>query len=439
MAFPQGQLLSLFCLEPLTEGAKAVVAHSSNQRLVHWQNGSKFGLDIGHLHSPWRDYATIATLGKTGDVVVDDPRIAGIQCSFEIDSDTGIVMFYDRSHSQTSQVFGENATRFEDGRPRKVIVNQDYNTIIGMGGSEQNMFMFKLRWYWGFNGVMGMFKRQETEFEKSPPGQLRQTRYIKQDFLGSRPLESVFNAINMDSGKLMVVKRMANSAHDRDRLKLEVNLLIRSSHPHVVDYISSQGWNNPVVEIFMGQGEGTLATLIRNGCSMPVPKLARLALHHMLQAIDRLAVEGIVHRDVKPEDIIYTASQHYQSRYHFQLGDFGLANFQHVATSPVGTLIYTAPEVFQTVRQTHKADVWSLFATMLWTLNAEGFRDASFNMTREDAEKRVLRATSHSDVISIQEMARTNPQERASAAQMLVKCFNGNGLTTPLGQVPCLD
>jgi len=39
----------------------------------------------------------------------------------------------------------------------------------------------------------------------------------------------------------------------------------------------------------------------------------------------------------------------------------------------------------------------------------------------------------------IREMAIFNPEKRASAAQMLVKCFNGEGLSTPRNQVPALN
>jgi predicted protein tyrosine phosphatase len=38
----------------------------------------------------------------------------------------------------------------------------------------------------------------------------------------------------------------------------------------------------------------------------------------------------------------------------------------------------------------------------------------------------------------IQEMAIVDPERRASAAQMLVKCYNGVGLSTPRNQVPAL-
>ena len=77
---------------------------------------------------------------------------------------------------------------------------------------------------------------------------------------------------------------------------------------------------------------------------------------------------------------------------------------------------------------------------MLWTLDVGGFRQMSnqFEST-EDAQKAVLFAASNQDSISkIQEMAVVKPEERASAAQMLVKCYNGVGLSTPRNQVPAL-
>ena len=97
-----------------------------------------------------------------------------------------------------------------------------------------------------------------------------------------------------------------------------------------MDYISSQGWDGPKVEIFMGPKEGTLESLVNSKCSIPITKLADTAFHHMLQAIDCLAAKGIIHRDVKPENILYVSRQ---DQYHFQLGDFGLSNRQIVAAT----------------------------------------------------------------------------------------------------------
>jgi hypothetical protein len=106
-------------------------------------------LDIGHVRSGSGDSAlTLATMGRTGDVIVEGSTIARIQCSFEIDRETNVVMFYDRSSSQTSQVFGENAVQFEHGRPRRVVVQDQLNTIIGMGGVKRNLVLFQLQWHY---------------------------------------------------------------------------------------------------------------------------------------------------------------------------------------------------------------------------------------------------------------------------------------------------
>ena len=77
---------------------------------------------------------------------------------------------------------------------------------------------------------------------------------------------------------------------------------------------------------------------------------------------------------------------------------------------------------------------------MLWTLDVGGLRQswAQFK-TAEDAREAILFAASKSDTVSrIREMAIVNPEERASAAQMLVKCYGGAGLSTPRNQVPAL-
>ncbi|KAF4632615.1 hypothetical protein G7Y89_g5511 [Cudoniella acicularis] len=77
---------------------------------------------------------------------------------------------------------------------------------------------------------------------------------------------------------------------------------------------------------------------------------------------------------------------------------------------------------------------------MLWTLDAGGFRQRSNQFESvEDVQEAVLHAASNVDSVSkIQEMAAVNPKERASAAQMLVKYYNGIGLITPRNQVPAL-
>lgn len=186
----------------------------------------------------------------------------------------------------------------------------------------------------------------------------------------------------------------------------------------------------------MGLKEGTLESLIESG--VDASAVANSVFPQMLQALDCIAWKGIVHRDVKPENILYVSQP--DGRYQFQLGDFGLCNRIVDAATFAGSRLYMPPEMFQEGDQTHKVDVWSLFVTILWILDAGKFRQRSNNFkTVAEVRRAVLSAACNVDSVSkIREMAVVDPEERASAAQMLIKYFDGAGLSTPRNRVPDL-
>jgi hypothetical protein len=143
--------LALFSLvpDPENERAKRAVAHSDNSHNVSTLSDGTLALDVG-FHIRGKSSTTLATLGRgvDADIYVEGSSIAKIQCSFEIDLDTGVVMLYDRSFANSTQVSGENATPFKRERDeRKVLVQEGLNTIIGMGGERRDLFQFELKWH----------------------------------------------------------------------------------------------------------------------------------------------------------------------------------------------------------------------------------------------------------------------------------------------------
>jgi serine/threonine protein kinase len=186
----------------------------------------------------------------------------------------------------------------------------------------------------------------------------------------------------------------------------------------------------------MGLKDGTVGSLVESGADASA--VADSVFPQILQALDCIAYNGIVHRDVKPENILYIS--HPGGQYQFQLGDFGTCNRIVDAATFIGSQLYMPPEMFQEGVQTHKVDVWSLFVTMLWILDAGEFRQRSNKFkTVAQVQQVGLSAASNVDSVSkIREMAIVNPEERATAAQMLVKYFDGAGLSTPRNQVPTL-
>lgn len=147
----------------------------------------------------------------------------------------------------------------------------------------------------------------------------------------------------------------------------------------------------------------------------------------MLQALDYLAYKQIIHRDVKSENILYTYSS---TRYEYQLTDFGLSHMITDAQSKVGSMIYMAPELDTREEQTPKMDVWSLFITLAYAMDLDGFRTKSLLTTP-------LRILAAEEALSVKpfdqlkEMAVVDPSQRASAADMLDRLYAGNGRTTP--------
>jgi len=180
---------------------------------------------------------------------------------------------------------------------------------------------------------------------------------------------------------------------------------------------------------------GNLRSLARNKARSLEDNngLCKAVLEQMLSALDYLACQGMCHRDVKPENILYW---HNEDRCHFELADFGLANHCHLAVTKCGSSYYEAPELYPEYgkfAQSPKMDVWSLFATV-----ADIHPKFTFPPRAAKPYDDVLRAlcAAVETEPSLSAMVRLNPAYRASAAQMLVALFDGRGLSTPERRVP---
>jgi hypothetical protein len=271
MARPCPHPLALFSLVPFegNERAERIVAHSNNDHNVSTLPNGTLALDVGfHLHG--KSSKTLATLGRgvDADIYVEGSGIARVQCSFEIDLDTGVVMLYDRSIAQSTQVSGENATPFEYERIRKVLVQKELNTKIGMGGERRDLVQFELEWHQDPTKTAETIKNYDAlpcgrvenprlartvneaptdlpsrrETRPHTPGQRQlKMRYVTVGpQLGSGQFGTVHKAIDVDSGKFMAVKILqrptrASKLEDWKQslyyaLKREVETLSKISH-----------------------------------------------------------------------------------------------------------------------------------------------------------------------------------------------------------------
>lgn len=88
---------------------------------------------------------------------------------------------------------------------------------------------------------------------------------------------------------------------------------------------------------------------------------ARVVMMQLLEAIKRCHDLGILHRDIKLDNIMFRTSNNQLND--VALIDFGLSRFVNpggFANTHVGTDEYMAPEIVDDEAYTGKADIWSL-------------------------------------------------------------------------------
>ncbi len=182
--------------------------------------------------------------------------------------------------------------------------------------------------------------------------------------ISSGAMGAVYRAVDLESGRDVAVKRLLD-VRNAARFEIEARLLASLSHPRLVkvlDHASDDEGAYIVMELVTGADLGAL--LKRDGD--PGLKLVDGIEYarHGCEALQYVHDQQIVHRDVKPPNMILGEDG-------VVLVDFGVARAlggeQEEGTIAVGTPRYMAPEVLAGGTVSAASDVYSLAAT-LWTL-----------------------------------------------------------------------
>ena len=183
-------------------------------------------------------------------------------------------------------------------------------------------------------------------------------------------------------GREVAVKRIGmmpgGTSPDLGRAEREARLAARLNHPHVVavfDLVQEDDHQWLVMEYVEGV---TLAELVRRDGALTPDQASPL----LEQAADALAAAhdaGIVHRDVKPSNILVTP------RGQVKLSDFGIARAEADASLTqtglvTGSPAYLAPEVASGASASDASDVWSLGATLYHALAGRPPYDVTDNL-----------------------------------------------------------
>src|SRR4051812_19240786 len=157
--------------------------------------------------------------------------------------------------------------------------------------------------------------------------------------------------------KLIASSFAANPAF-RSRFEREWRLLAALEHPNVIPiYEAGEVEGRPYLSMRWGSG-GDLAARLRGTTGLE-PAVALDVLSQVAAALDAAHARGVVHRDVKPANVLLEGD-------HAWLTDFGAgkdlaARDTRTATGHwLGTVDYAAPELLDGAPATAAADVYSL-------------------------------------------------------------------------------
>jgi serine/threonine protein kinase len=268
-------------------------------------------------------------------------------------------------------------------------------------------------------------------------GRVVDGRYRVEAQLGAGGMGVVYRVEHVRLGKVAAMKvlheELASHPAAVRRFRREVELVSRLDHPHIVqtfDCGQTQGQLYLVMEYLRGEDLGTVVT--REG-SLPASRALNLCIQ-ICAALEEAHERGIVHCDLKPENIVCARRRDLE---HAKVLDFGLARLREgpergEGTQTVvlgGTPGYMSPEQVQFEAVDARSDLYSLGATLYRLITGQAVFEANSPievMCRHVTDHLVLpsrRAPALGlpaavDRVVARAMARRREDRYASAAEM---------------------
>jgi hypothetical protein len=172
-------------------------------------------------------------------------------------------------------------------------------------------------------------------------------RYAIERELGRGGMAAVYLAADLKHDRQVAVKVLHSplaAAIGSERFLREIKITAQLSHPHILPLLDSGEVEGLLYYVMPYVGGGSLRRRLAPGEALPTEVVVRIA-RQVADALDYAHRHGIIHRDVKPENILFSDSQAI-------VADFGIAKAVSSAGrealtgtgAPLGTVGYMSPE-----------------------------------------------------------------------------------------------
>lgn len=193
-------------------------------------------------------------------------------------------------------------------------------------------------------------------------------RYLLLDVLGHGAMASVFRARDSQLGRDVAVKVMgmtiATRGEGAERFRREAHAVAALKHPGIVeiyDFVDATAEEPSYIVAELIEGP-TLRRLMDQRQARLLPEVAALIGLPLAEALATAHARGIVHRDVKPDNVML---EHSGDRSRVVITDFGVAHITGLETMTasgalVGSPAYMAPEQARAHEIGPGTDIWAL-------------------------------------------------------------------------------
>ncbi len=182
--------------------------------------------------------------------------------------------------------------------------------------------------------------------------------------LGRGGMATVYRAYEPGLDRYVALKVLPEDSLENEtavrRFELEARAVARLVHPNIVPVHAfgiEEATRTPWMALQLIEG-GSLASVVAQGTV--IPQRAAALLRGIASALDYAHGQGVLHRDVKPQNVLIAAGDH------VYLADFGLARIleSSAVLSATGTVLgtpqYMAPEQALGQELDHSCDIYAL-------------------------------------------------------------------------------
>lgn len=259
-------------------------------------------------------------------------------------------------------------------------------------------------------------------------------RYQLVEEIGRGGMAVVYRAIDTSLKREVAVKllhpHLASHGESRTRFYREAQAVARLKHESVLEIYDYSGDDGDDVYIVMELIEGTtLRRLLDEKKGEPLSsEAAALLIRPVLSALSHAHANGLIHRDVKPENILIGPDGE------IKLSDFGIAHIAGLSEMTVtgqilGSPAYMSPEHVELIELDARADIFSVGIILY---EAAVGRQPFEGKSPHAMLKRIVEGT-YDDPLAvlpsvglplariIRKCLKTNPDERYETAKLLIE------------------